>query len=178
MTLQPTPLTLSGFVTADPDITEDLFTRGLRIKFTLAYSPSDDLIDDAVLPCVLLDAVSDRQDVTAFLYAGAAVVVTGRLRLPDQTSDRLQLEVTDLEEDGDCEDRRDTPGTVVALDQGVLDGPAPTSATTVDGCTVLLCERTDGSPVRYVLTPVGACAVVYTEDLVADTAAWLTRAKG
>jgi hypothetical protein len=177
MTTLPTPLTLCGFITADPDITEDLPTGGLRIRFTLAYSPSDDLVDDAVLPCVLFDGVS-REDVAAFLYAGAAVVVTGRLRLPDQAGDRLVLEVTDLEEDGDSEDRRDDPSTVVALSDGRLDCPAPASATTVNGCTVVLCERTDGPPLRYLLTATGACAVAYTEDLVADTAAWLTRAKG
>ena len=177
MTTLPTPLTLAGFVTADPDITEEVFTGMLRIRFTLAYSPSDDLVDDAVLPCVLVDGVS-REDVASFLYAGAAVVVTGRLCLPDQGSDRLLLEVTDLEEDGDSEDRRDTPGTVVALSEGVLDGPVPVSATTVDGCTVVLCERTDGPPLRYLLTSAGTCAVVYSEDLVPDTVAWLTRAQG
>lgn len=178
MPLMPTPLTLSGFVTADADITEDAFTRSLRVRFTLAHSPTDDLVDDAVLPCVLIDGVSSREDVAAFLFAGAPVVVTGRLRLPDQAGGRLLLEVTDLEEDGDSEDRRDTPATVLALSDDLLDCPVPLSATVVDGCAVLLCERLDGAPVHYLLTATGACALAYTEDLVADTAAWLTRAKG
>jgi hypothetical protein len=179
MPLLPATVTLWGIVNADPDISEDLPTGQLRIRFTLAYSRSKDPVRDTGLLCVLFDGVS-RKDVAAFLYTGAAVVVTGRLRLPDDSSDRLLLEVTDLEEDGDCEDRRDTPGTVVALNAGPLDVPIPVSVTTVDGvdgCTVVVCERTDGPPLRYLLTAAGACVVVYSEDLVAPTATWLRQSQ-
>ena len=170
------PITLTGFVADPPEIAATGDTV-LEIRFQLVHSPTDDAVNDATVPCVLRDADCSRADAEDFLAPDALIRVTGLLHLPEQPGDVIVVEVTDLEEDGDSEDHRDSANSVVALNDGPQDLTVPVSASSVDGCTVVVCERPDGPPLRYLLTPTGACATVYSEDLVAATAAWLNRSQ-
>jgi len=152
-----TPITLTGYVAGPPDITGTL-TGVLEVRFHLVYSPSDDAVDDATLPCVVYDADTSREDAEAFFIAGAPVRVTGRLHLPDGPGEAFLLEATDVDEDGEDED--DT------ADLADVPAQIPVSVTTVAGHCLLECAHSDGSPVWHVIDPDGGAFTAYNQALI------------
>lgn len=150
------PITLTGYVAGLPTITGT--SDGLMVQFGLVYSPSDDAVDDATLPCVIYEADTSREDAEAFFVPGAAIRVTGRLHLPGAPGETFALEATDVEEDG--EDQAQAPDLVDVLPQ------TPVSVTTLAGHCLLECTQPDGTPLWHVIDPDGTAFTAYNQALI------------
>ncbi|MEY9966808.1 hypothetical protein ABIA33_004873 [Streptacidiphilus sp. MAP12-16] len=163
MTTLPTRLTLTGFISGSPEITD--LGSGVSVRFTLVYSPTGEALDDAVLPCVLHESNCSVADAESYLHDEAPVTVTGCLRLPQHAGDRLSLEVYDVQTDEDEDHDTTAP----------LRPETPVSISTVDGHTVVLTEQPDGEQQWHVITLTGLSATSYTEDQIPLAVEWLSR---
>jgi hypothetical protein len=152
-------IVLDGYL--DEEVAADDRT-GTRARFRLIVSPTDDLVDEMVLPC----SVTDSELTTAVLHElrpGDHVRVTGYLGLPRISGHPMWLQVLTLEllgtlplgpagDDGN-DDQADDTGTTPAVPV-----PAPASDTLSDA----------GHIERY-----GQYLVWSDPDLCADTV-WMT----
>ena len=148
------PITLTGYVVGLPDISGT--PDGLMVRFGLVYSPSDDAVDDATLPCVIYEADTSREDAEAFFVPGTPIRVTGCLHLPQAPGESFALEVTDVEEDGEDQ----AQDLVDVLPQ------TPVSVTTLAGHCLLECTQSDGTPLWHVIDPDGTAFTAYNQALI------------
>ncbi|MFC7934512.1 hypothetical protein [Streptomyces cinereoruber] len=86
-------VTLDGFLDEE---TVPGDKRGTTARFRLTISPTDDTIDETMLPCAVTDA-NLAMSVLTDLVPGDELRVTGYLRLPRTPDERLCLYVLTLE---------------------------------------------------------------------------------
>ncbi|MEU2468578.1 hypothetical protein ABZ580_30780 [Streptomyces sp. NPDC012486] len=86
-------ITLDGFLD-DETVPGD--AQGTTARFRLTISPSDDTIDEAMLPCVITDPALAFSVLTE-LVPGDELRITGHLQLPQSTGQPMCLYVLTLE---------------------------------------------------------------------------------
>ncbi|GHB68068.1 hypothetical protein GCM10010377_68730 [Streptomyces viridiviolaceus] len=90
--MDDTAIVLDGYLD-DQTLPDDL--HGTRACFQLVVSPTDDRIDELVMPCHVVDPELAHA-VLHDLGAGDLLRVTGELHLPRTPGDGLRLHVTDI----------------------------------------------------------------------------------
>jgi hypothetical protein len=129
-----TEVTLTGLLD-DEVISED---HGLRARFRVCVSPSDDQVDELALPCTVADPELARA-VISELAPGDRIRVTGYLGLPRIAGHPMWLHVATLElldpdlprasdtteDTGAGEDDPAEPATATLSDHGLLERFGP-----------------------------------------------------